>query len=277
MKKVLIIPFFLFAFANVYAQRAAIFKMKYLPGLVYTITQTTNSLTSIDFTGDKAERDKLPVSQLPIVLQSKNSIKYTVITGAQSQIFFSGNVLFINSSNTRKLNGEEADGMADSLRSKNFSGGFANGSFSLDSEKYRHIPDSVKQIVLAMVNGIKIDFPDKPLNPGDTFTQNIPVNLPIAGKPIAVNTKLVYKLLSTKNNGAFFDVTQTADLKTHTDQGDLEITGNGEGHILYDMKYGFFRSYQNNLTLKFTMQTGKLAMTGTSSTLSVYQTDISTK
>jgi len=267
----------IFAFANTFAQQATVFKMKYLPGLIYTSTQTINSLTQIDFTGDKAELDKLPVTRLPIVLQNKNNLKYTVKTGTPNfQKNFSGIVQYLYASNKQLINGNETADV-DTLKGKVFLGLFLNGVFYLDSTKKLQIPDSLKKFVAATINSIKIIFPDKALKPGDSFIQDVPITMPVPGKTVTLNTHIIYKLTDIKNGAAFFDVTQTADFKTHTDQGDMEISGNGEGHIFYDMQYGFFRVYQNTLNLKFTLKTDKLTMNGTSNLISVYQTDISAK
>ncbi|WP_448701808.1 hypothetical protein ACFGVR_06110 [Mucilaginibacter sp. AW1-3] len=277
MKKANLIFIFLFAFADVFAQQGVIFKMRYLPDLTYTCTQTINSLTQIDFTGDKTELEKLPVMQLPIVLQNKNSLKYTLKTGKPDfQKNFSGIVQYLYASTKQLMNGEEIAGV-DSLKGKNFAGIFLNNVFRLDDVKNAQIPDSLRNLVSGMINSVQIIFPDKALKPGDSFTQDVPMQMPVSGKPVTVNTRVVYKLISTKNNGAFFDVTQTAVFKTHTDNGDMEITGTGDGHIFYDMQHHFFRLYQNTLTLKFTIPTGKLTMSGTSTILSAYQTEISTQ
>lgn len=264
----------IFAFANTYAQQAAVFKMKYLPGLIYTNTQTINSLTQIDFTGDKVELEKLPVGQLPIVLQNKSNVKYTVKTGNPNfKKIFSGIVQYLYASNKQLINGNETEGI-DSLKGRYFSGFFVDGAFRLDSAKNLDVPDSLKKFLAGTVNSVKIVFPDKALKPGDMFIQDIPLTMPVSSKQVTLNTHIVYKLTGIKNGAAFFDVTQTADFKAHTDQGDMEINGNGEGHIFYDMQYSFFRVYQNTLNLKFTLKTDKLTMNGTSSMLSVYQTDI---
>lgn len=277
MKKVLITLVFLFAFADAFAQQGVIFKMKYLPGLTYTCTQTINSLTQVNFTGDKAELDKLPVSQLPIVLQNKSSLKYTVKTGGlNSQKKFSGIVQYLYEGNKQLINGNKTEDI-DSLKGRAFAGFFANGIFFLDSTKNVQLPDSLKKFIAGTINSVKIVFPDKALKPGDTFTQDVPMTMPVAENKMTVNTHIVYRLTGIKNNGAFFDVTQTTAVKTHTEQGDIAISGTGEGHVFYDMQYGFFRVYQNTLKLKFTMQSGKLMMNGTSDILSVYQTEISSK
>jgi len=277
MKKPGAIFILIFAFANTFAQRTTVFKMKYLPGLIYTSTQTINSLTQIDFTGDKAELDKLPVSQLPIVLQNKSNLKYTVKTGGlNSKKNFWGIVQYLYAINKQLINGNQTEGI-DTLKGKEFAGLFVNGAFRLDSVKNVQISDTLKNVVAATINSVKIIFPDKVLKPGDSFSQDVPMTMPVSGKPVTVNTHIVYKLTDIKNGAAFFDVTQTADFKTHTDQGDMEISGNGEGHIFYDLQYSFFRVYQNTLNLKFTLKTDKLTMNGTSNMISVYQTDISAK
>jgi hypothetical protein len=274
MKKPGAIFILFFAFANTFAQQVTVFKMKYLPGLIYTSTQTINSLTQIDFAGDKTELDKLPVTQLPIVLQNKSNLKYTIKTGnPNSQKNFSGIVQYLYAINKQSINGNE-NGDIDTLRGKEFTGFFVNGAFRLDSAKDVQIPDSLNKFVAGTINAVKIVFPDKALKPGDIFTQDVPMTMPVSGKPITVNTHIVYKLTDIKNGAAFFDVTQTADFKTHTEDGDMEISGNGEGHIFYDLRYSFFRVYQNTLNLRFTLKTDKLTMNGTSNLISVYQTDI---
>jgi len=277
MKKAALILIFLFVSDKIFAQQATIFKMRYLPGLIYTISQTINSVTAIDFTGDKAELSQLPVAQLPIVVQNKSNLKYTVTTGVENPKILTGIVRFLISDKTGKINGEEAGSAADSLKSKIFFGEFDHDTFKLDSLKYLRLADSLKQMISTLVNGIRIDFPITPLKPGDTFTQDVPVNMPVSGKAITVNIHTVYKLISTNNSTAFFDVSHTANLKTPTGEGDMEISGNGDGQIFYDIKYDFFRSYQNSLKLTFTVHNGKLTMKGSSNIFSVYQTNITVK
>jgi len=274
MKRIGAIFLLIFAFANVFAQQATVFKMKYLPGLIYTSTQTINSVTQIDFTGDKVELDKLPVTQLPIILQNKGNLKYTVKTGSLNfPKNFSGIVQYFYAGNKQSINGIET-GDIDTLKGKEFDGRFVDDLFFLDRLKNPQIPDSLKKVVAGTINSAKIIFPEKALKPGDSFTQDVPMAMPVSGKSVTLNTHIVYKLTDIKNGAAFFDVVQTADFKTHTEQGDMEINGNGEGHIFYDMRYNFFRLYQNTLNLKFTLKGNKVTMNGTSSLISVYQTDI---
>ena len=277
MKKVSVILIFLFALADAFAQQGIIFKMRYQPGWVYTCTQTINALTQINVTGDKTEMDKILAAgtQLPIILQSKNSLKYTVKTeGSKIQKNFSGIVQYLYNDTKQTVNGTEAESTLDTLKGKKFPVFFKNDEVYFDTVKIIGIPDNLKTLVAAVLNSVKITFPDKALKPGDTFTQDVPVTMPVSGKPITVNTHIVYKLTGMKNNEAFFDVIQTAAFKTHTTEGDININGNGEGHIFFDMQRNFFKVYQNTLNLIFTVQSGSLTMNGTTNVLSVYQTEI---
>lgn len=145
------------------------------------------------------------------------------------------------------------------------------GQLSIDSLNGQKIPDSIAQKTLTMMNSMlkMVNFPNHPLKVGDSFTQQIPLNIPMF-KGISNNIATTYTLVSIQGNRANFDIKQ--DMSMHMDiKGKMSIamTGVGAGKMIYDVSNSFPISYTTNANMDIAVKadninvTGKMQMGGT--------------
>jgi hypothetical protein len=108
-----------------------------------------------------------------------------------------------------------------------------------------------------------IKFPDHPLKPGDTFTQQVPFTLPmLSGEGNSIET--TYKLVSVDGNKANFDIMQNISIKTDI-KGKLNIalTGSGTGKMVYDISNNFPSTYTSTANVQVSVKTDKINVSGT--------------
>jgi len=107
-----------------------------------------------------------------------------------------------------------------------------------------------------------VKFPDHPLNVGDSFTQQVPLNIPMLSG-VSNNVATTYTLVSIKGNIANFDVKQ--DMNMHMNikgKVDIGFTGAGGGKMVYDISNGFPVSYTTNANMQITVKTDKINVSG---------------
>ena len=281
MKRIIIINILLFfACVDVFAQQAIVFKMRYMPGLKYTITSNNDNVMQVDFKGDSAQLKQITANgtQLPIIIQNKNMASYTLKTGsANSQKNFSGIVQYSTIENKELLNGRQISNDINPLTGLEINTVFTpEGKMKADTGAMKTHTDSLKNLVANMSNSIlnMVAFPAGAIKPGDTFTQDIPMAVPISGNPIQLNAHIVYKFVAIQNKQALFDINQSVSFKAFTAQGEVLITGKGTGKLFYDTTFNFLKIYQTSLTLNYSMLMGNLTMNGTASILTDYQASI---
>jgi len=282
MKKVLIILVSLFAFANTFAQQAMVFKTLYLPSTKYSASVSMNTVLQMDFKGDSAELKKVAANgtQLPIIMQNKNDVSYTVTTGTlNDKKLFPIAIKYQSVINKELVNGNELPIDANNLGGQEITGLCNGEKMQLDTSNGKQLADSLKNVVVNSLNNVQaqIYFPPTALKVGDTFFQDIPIAVPLTGIAMQVNTHLVYKLIVIQNNIALFDITQSINYKVTTPQGETNITGTGDGKLFFNIANSFLKLYQTNLSLSYHMPMDKLTMVGTAKMTAVYKTDITGK
>ena len=124
--------------------------------------------------------------------------------------------------------------------------------------------DSVIKVIASIMENFnrEIKFPENGMKIGDSFTQDLPMNLPIMGSTVRVAMNLIYKLTGTKDDIAYFDVDQTAAFNLPTQYGPVNIKGAGNGKMEFSIKKSFPIKYDSNSELTYTMEIENLSIGG---------------
>lgn len=289
MLKKTIIPFMIIFIARTgFAQTSALFSPKYTPGQEYQLTQLTKSNVTMDMKADEATMKKIADSgtKLPLVIGSSTNVGTTTTTGTASgpSGSFPIQTTFTSVTLEQSLNGKDMATPGSALIGKQMTGNCtADGKAKFDS-----IPGTSTEAVtlnsaVKMINGVlqQIKFPDKPLKVGDTFLQEIPMAMPMAGINMEFTIKSTYKLTAINGNEATFSLDQSANMTFEKKEGAMAMlgtgTGTGDGTLKYNIAKNFITDMTNNLNLKFIIKINELAMTGDSSTSSVMHANIVSK
>jgi hypothetical protein len=270
MKKITILSVLLSLSAVTYAQRSALFKFKYSPGRTYTMnskmdmatemalkSDTTNEITSTsgsklqvhmdinELMGASAKTAKATAQSLPFTLSCNN---YSI-------------------SQKVNMNGKEYNLTSDkSIRGKTVNGAIdKNGRMVTDTVVNGvHLSDTVKSGLKGLLREMRpqtMNFPDKQMKIGDTFTQDEPmtdINMPDLGITKAVNAKVTYKLTAIKGNLAYFDIASTFNMDINEHDTKRTITGKGDGSgtgkMIYNIADNYPQSKVNDINIAFNIE-----------------------
>lgn len=251
------------------AQEGVVLKMKYLPGHVYDSGIMMVIDCKISVAGDSTLLNQIKSQGItfPVVLNmaiSMNGLTKTGSTGKNGvfpltmsykmdslKLIVSGKQIPIPATANSNIMVYGHAGLDGKLIADSLGGGKAKDT----SQK------KMTQMMNAFQNMVK--FPDRPLHIGDTFTQDMPFNIPIAGNGMASNSKVIYKLVSIDKGMAYFDIEQNMDMNIPIKTETMNLSGSGTGKLVYDIKNSFPADYKVNATLKFSGKIASLQIDGT--------------
>ncbi len=268
MKKLLYLSLLFIGF-NAQAQKGVVFKMKFLPNRDYNGMVSMNINAKVNLSGDNNVIDKLQTQGITLPLNGNVLMKMTndTKTGANGAnngfpltMTFKFDELNVN------LNGKEIPvpipATASAMNIYGHVG--ADGKLMADSIGGNKMKDTSQQKISTMMNSFqqRVNFPDRPLHIGDTFTQDMPMGIPV-GANIKMDAKTTYKLVNISNGNAFFDVTQSMNMAIPVKGQAINITGSGMGKMVYDINNSFPTDFKSNMNMKIAGIIDKLTIDAT--------------
>lgn len=257
MKKLTLYTILFFSFIQLKAQDGVLFKMAYQPNKDYATTMKMNMVFIVDLSGDQEILDKMKQSGFtpPIDAVMNMSLSGHTVTGAfDANKNFPAKISFKFDDMSVKVGDREMPIPQNAFGNETTIYGHvgADGKLKADSLNGNNLRDTAEQKVSQLLNTIhnKIKFPDHPLRVGDTFVQEIPLNIPIANNNPKVDIKATYKLVSINNGKAYFDILQNGNITVNVKEVNLVITGTGMGKMVYDIKNTYPTNYKTDLDLK---------------------------
>ncbi|SHN30398.1 hypothetical protein [Mucilaginibacter sp. OK098] len=280
MKPPLLFILVFLIFGQLKAQQSILFKIKYVPALSYD----TNISMEMNMTGDAADMEKIKASgtKMPVTMTTSTKMTTSVQTGtvnaaSEFPIIFT----FKDIKSTKAVNGTETSSPANPIIGVKIYGTYTTeGKITLDSIPGKALNESIKTVISSMLSSLinQLRFPEKALSPGESFTQEVPFNLPVAGFNMASTIKIVYKLISIENNSAFFDMDQSMNFDMNMEKDGVKMTGKGigkgGGKLVYDIAHNFPTTMSNGLDFNYQMQIKTMTMTGKAKITSVHETKI---
>ncbi|HZY37983.1 MAG TPA: hypothetical protein VFE53_15100 [Mucilaginibacter sp.] len=269
MKKLLYLPLLLL-FVKVQAQQNVVFKIKYLPNHTYAGAISMGMVVHADLSGDTAVLAKLKSQGLTPPLAMNMDMKMdgttkTGATGANQAFPITMGFKFDNLS--MDLNGNSIPIPTEKLGNGVSVYGHigADGTIKADSIGGAKAGDTSQEKVAKLMNTIQkhIQFPDHPMKIGETFTQTMPMSIPMGGSNMDLNSQVVYKLVSITDGNANFDVQQSMDMSMPIAGATINISGTGGGKLVYSIKDNFATDYSTNVNLKVTGQVKTLKIDAT--------------
>jgi hypothetical protein len=267
MKKIIFLSLLLFVF-KAEAQESVTFKMAYAPNHNYNGTVNMDMNCNVTLKGDTQITNKLKAQGMtqPLVLSMGMKMNGNIKTGSPGT---DGVFPLVMNYKMGQLNiniGGKAIPMPAQVSSDmNIYGHVgADGKLKADSISGNKMKDTAQKKISQMMNTFQnmVKFPDHPMHIGDTFTQDMPFNIPMAGNNMATNAKAVYKLVSIADGNAYFDVAQSMNVTVPIKGQSITLTGAGTGKLVYDLKSSFPTDYKSSVNLKFNGQIAALTIDG---------------
>lgn len=285
MRRSILVAGILLATAAAKAQKGVPFKLKFLPNHTYTVTGTTNMTSTVSAEGQDNVKAK-KASERRVESKGKFAMSYEIKTGAPTADGSFPYTLKVTDFNAKNI----VNGVEDKTTGKNpIIGGRSAGTCTRDGKLHMQTltfpaaDSKTSKALINMVNkfGDEIQFPNKPMKIGESFTQDKPFNFADAGKDVGVKTVVVYTLRSIKGNFAYFDtketMTMTAGAQKASEKAAVTSNGSGKGTMVYDIANNFAIAKTDNFNTKLHMAMGTSKMEVTAISITNYKAAISAK
>ena len=100
----------------------------------------------------------------------------------------------------------------------------------------------------------QLNFPERQVKIGESFSIESPLSIPIAGVTIEITMTTNYHLLRINNGIADFDVSQVYTLKTIIAKYTVNATGSGQGKLFYDVSNNYYLKYQTDNEMEMNLK-----------------------
>jgi hypothetical protein len=241
------------------AQQQATFKMKVAPNKSYDLQMKMSMNMLMDISGDTAMVNQMKKAGQPFPMNmvmdmGMGGLIKTNAANANNNVPF---VMAMKPSALKMvMNGKETPIPMPAVNETVYGFYTSDGKMSIDSIAGKKADDATKEAMMKMADGIQatIKFPDGPMKIGDTFTQDLPMNLPMAGLGAGkMTSKTTYKLTAIENNKAYFDLVYDFAMDMSTGMS-MNMTGNGDGKLVYDMLSNYPQSTHGNMSINYDMK-----------------------
>lgn len=250
MKKLLLLLFLSGTFFN-YAQSNQIldFKAGYSPETSYNQTTINSSDYEVLYSGSEKFLEVLKQKEIPNPTKIKNSFNLITLskTGKTDK---NGNFpITIEYLKSIDANGKTIIPNGTLLYGKTS----LSNMPQMDSIVSKGMEESFKNVIFQTVKSTfsQLVMPQKKLKIGESFTQESPLTLPIAGINIEMLITTTYNLKSINSKNAFFDIIQTYTMKMSDNRFETNGSGIGKGNLIYDIPNHFIS--KNTLGMDFNL------------------------
>lgn len=262
MKKSLsIVALLLSISAGAMAQKQVLFKIKYNPNQHYAMLMKMNMNMEMNVSGDSAMINKIKASgqSFPMIMTMDMATNGDIKTGAinkASQIPFTMIVGIKPAKMT--MNGKEMAIPMPATNETLFGTSNSQGALTIDSVSGKKDP-AVKASMSKLIENLtaNIKFPEKAMKVGESFVQDVPMDMPMAGMTTKMDCKVTYTLVSINGDKANFDLKY--DIKSDINSGAagqamaITMTGDGDGKMLYDISTNYATSMVGTMNITYAM------------------------
>jgi hypothetical protein len=283
MRKVFLLALLCLSLTQLKAQKAVVFKIKYQPNHNYQSTISADVKLNVTVTGDQQIIDKLNEQGItqPINADLSFGLAGFMKTGALgADNFMPVNMDYKLSNISVTANGKQMP-IPPKVTEKDLkmSGHISQDwKIKIDSADGKAVMDTTEKKMQQMMNLIQkqIQFPDKPLKPGDTFTQGSPTTIPLNknGNNVQIDAGITYKLVSISDGKAYFEMIPNLKMNFQIKNVTVDLSGTGTGKMVYSIKDNFPLSKEGNLNIKLKVTSGKINVDGTAAVTSKYDCTI---
>ncbi len=258
MRKRWLLPVLLVVAFNTNAQ--VVLKMQHLPGHTYVAVNKTHAKGTIGYMGDT-----VLISHRKVLISSK-SFEESRVNTATAKIGLNNDLgqpfsiqLDVDATSQGTVRNDKSSTMVP-INSKEIIYGKITdkGSILIDSIssiKKTETLAAKKAIYIQQLNETQanINFPQKALKIGDSFSDTGKIYTPNAGVLYKMRTKTKYTLKAIQNEKAFFAMNTRVFVDKKSRGIRLDVKGGGNGKMVYDMGVNYPLSIQNNMQVYYTV------------------------
>lgn len=241
--------------AELNAQEAIVFKVKFQPEKTYTTILSTTSNSEMTFSSEETLPESL---QQPMKMDGQTKVVTETVTDRMGEDgSFPATIHYLEGENNMTVNGQEMS-QPFPFTGTTIKGRYSNENiFVLDTIIGGQATDEMKQTLTTMLETIQktIQFPDYALKTGDSFETETPMEIPIPGmNPIMIKIKMNYTVKDISGGKALMDFVQEITLDSSQEQFNIAASGEGTGTSVYDIEGQYLSSYQSELPMDLSFQ-----------------------
>jgi hypothetical protein len=221
-------------------------KFAYLPESSYVIEQSTQCDMTMKLQNPFAAPEQLR-KKFPMVLDVRDRRTISIVTGAviDNDLFpitfelkKGDQIASINGGFPQKI----GTGLEKLLGIRAYGTADKNGNLKLAKVEGKAVSQEDKRIIATVFEQIakaQSQMESKPVAVGESFTQKIPITIPVPGiASVGMENEIVYTLVRVENRLAEFDTISSFKLAMSADSKPvpkIEMTGDGSGKLVYNM------------------------------------------
>ena len=270
MKKIYLYLLLCLLASQLKAQQGVVFKVKYQPGRTYQSTNNISIKPIVNLTGNAQLMNQLSSQGITQPINGDISLSFNgvITTGAATaDNTFPVNFDYQLNNVTLKANGKDLPIPQNKKKNIKIYGHMGtDGQLKIDSADGKKTNDTVEKKMQQLMNMVQrqIKFPDKPLKPGDTFTQGMPVNIPINQMgDVKIDVNVTYKLINITGDNANFDIVENINFNIQLKKGTVSVTGTGGGKMVYSIKNNFPVALNSLINMKLNAAIDGTTVNGT--------------
>ncbi len=244
-----------------FAQESVVFEAKFNPNKKYKNQLKTTSQIEVKLDANKILLDIMESqgAEFPIITKSETNMVSDIVT----QDFDENGELpaviqYEKMISTTTVNGKKTLDIKPESDIKILGKYDVENKFKVDTIVGEKVSKQVKYILKATLENVQqtINFPEKPMRIGESFTSEKPMSIPIKDgiDPISIIINTKYLLTEIIGDKAFFNVKQAIELDM--DQGYLKVAANGTGtgKLEFDVKQNYLTKYNYELPMDMTIK-----------------------
>jgi hypothetical protein len=260
----LVIGFILISTQQSFAQKEIVFQVKFKPNKTYVTDMVNSMQMEMDFKVDSAKKKEMESTGMKhqMHMNMLQEMKLSTKTGALlADKRIPMTMTYDKVGITMTMNGKEVK------QPDNFAGmtikAYATeaGKVSVDAVN-GNADETTKVEIQKMINQLfqNIEFPNKAMKIGDTFTQEVPMEMPVSGNTLSMMINVTYTLKEIKGIQAFFDYTQAINMDFKVAKGTSTATGSGSGKMIYNMPANYITDTTGDMIMDMVMKMGEMEM-----------------
>jgi hypothetical protein len=153
---------------------------------------------------------------------------------------------------TKVTDGGESESISP-LQSTAFYGNrTTEGKLQIDSMNNQNFTAVDKKAIINSFNTLlnQVQFPSIMLRPGDSFTQDMTLNMPLGADQMKILVKSTYTLQKKVDSLAYIDVRQVLTYNfTMGDKQKIQAGGGGIGKMIYNINHQYADLYETDLSI----------------------------
>jgi hypothetical protein len=253
MKKIFALVFLVSITSFIHAQEGVVFKILIKPNTTYVSEMRAHTIYETVFNTGEALPNSMDNRSL---IESTIKMKSILVAKAPKE---NGNIpismRYEDASSTTLINGKEQSmplPLPDTAIKAYYT---PDNQIIMDTIIGESFNPQIKGMISNILEhiGQQIDFPETPMQVGDQFTTEKPMEMPVPGmKPMETQIRSAYTLNEIKGGKAYFTFQQEISLETEQEGFSMQARGSGTGSCEYDIDGHFLSYFKNELPMQIT-------------------------